>query len=279
MPAAPATDWRKDFGIEGRRPPALFSSLREIDEAGSAAPLPHALRRAFEELQLDGVLCFEQEQTRTPIIYFRQVERIETVEVARLHRLFWNQGIAPLLVLIAQDQVHVYSGLTDVRGAGDQNHGLVETLNRVADRLRAFILAVESGEYFQTNQQLFDPRHRVDRDLLHNLQATRDQLEKVPAARLSPYTLDSLLCRLVFTCYLFDRQVIDRTYLESLGIHNAAHLRDILSRTSRTKAKEELYSLFEQLSRDFNGDLFSDDLNAEAYQVKIEHVRVAGNPM
>ena len=71
MPPTPATDWRKEFGIEGRKPPAFFSSPQEIDEAGSAAPLPHALRRAFEELQLDGVLCLE----KTPIIYFRQVER------------------------------------------------------------------------------------------------------------------------------------------------------------------------------------------------------------
>ena len=73
MPTTPPTDWRKEFGIEGREPPAFFSSPQEIDEAGSAAPLPHALRRAFKELQLDGILCLE----KTPIIYFRQVEQIE----------------------------------------------------------------------------------------------------------------------------------------------------------------------------------------------------------
>jgi N-6 DNA Methylase len=277
MSSAPATDWRKEFGIERRGPPALFSSLQDIDEAGIAAPLPHALRRAFEELQLDGILCLEQEHARAPIIYFRQVERIDASEVTRLHRLFWNQGVAPLLVLIAQDQVHVYSGLVDVRGVGNQDHGLVERLNRVNDRLQTFILSVESGEYFHLNRRSFDPRHRVDRDLLRNLQATRDELGKVPATRLSPQTLDALLCRLVFTCYLFDRQVIDRAYLESLGIHNAAHLRDILDQTPRTKAKEELYILFEQLGRDFNGDLFSDDLIAEARQVKIEHIDILGH--
>ena len=98
----------KEFGIERREPPAFFSSPQEIDEAGSAAPLPHALRRAFKELQLDGILCLE----KTPIIYFRQVQQIEPEEVVRLHRLFWNQGVAPILVLIAPHQVHVYSGLT-----------------------------------------------------------------------------------------------------------------------------------------------------------------------
>src|SRR2546428_378985 len=263
MPPAPATDWRKEFGIEGREPPAFFSGLEEIDEAGRATPIPHALRRAFEELKLDGVLCLE----KMPIIYFRQVERIEPAEVVRLHRLFWNQGVAPILVLIAPNQVHVYSGLTlpaDVRSTSAQDHGLVERLNRVGDQLRAFILSVESGAYFHTHRKSFDPRQRVDRDLLRNLQATREDLDRVPVARLSPHTLDALLCRLVFTCYLFDRQVIDRGYLAALGIHNADHLRHILS---RAKAKEEVYSLFEELGRDFNGDLFSDALDVEAQQV------------
>src|SRR2546425_12772675 len=102
MPSATATDWRKEFGIEGKEPPAFFSGLEDIDKAGSAAPLPHALRRAFAELKLDGVLCLE----KMPIIYFRQVELIEPVEVMRLHRLFWNQGVAPIFVLIAPTQVH-----------------------------------------------------------------------------------------------------------------------------------------------------------------------------
>jgi hypothetical protein len=270
MPPAPATDWRKEFGIEGREPPAFFSGLEEIDEAGRATPIPHALRRAFEELKLDGVLCLE----KMPIIYFRQVEQIEPGEVVRLHRLFWNQGVAPILALITPNQVHVYSGLTlpaDIRSAGAQDYGLVEPLNRVGEQLRAFILSVESGEYFHTHRKSFDPRQRVDRDLLRNLQATREDLDRVPVVRLSPHTLDALLCRLVFTCYLFDRQVIDRGYLASLGIQNADHLRDILGRTN---AKEELYTLFEQLGRDFNGDLFSDALDAEAQQVQVEHIRI-----
>lgn len=270
MPPATTTDWRKEFGIEGREPPAFFSGLEDIEEAGSVTPLPHALRRAFTELKLDGVLCLE----KMPIIYFRQVEQIEPVEVLRLHRLFWNQGVAPLLVLIAPHQVHVYSGLTlpaDIRNAGAQDHGLVERLNRVGDQLRAFILSVESGEYFHRHRKSFDPRQRVDRDLLRNLQATRENLDKVPTVRLSSHTLDALLCRLVFTCYLFDRHVIDRGYLESLGIQNAGHLRDMLGRAN---AKEALYTLFEQLGRDFNGDLFSDALDVEAQQVQVEHISI-----
>jgi hypothetical protein len=270
MPTLPATDWRKEFGIEGRKPPAFFSDLQKVDEAGSAAPLPHTLRRAFEELQLDGILCLE----KTPIIYFRQVEQIEPETVANLHRLFWNQGVAPILALIAPHEVHIYSGLilpADARSAESQHYGLVEILRRVDTRLRAFILSVESGEYFHLHRQSFDPHQRVDRDLLSNLEATREKLERVPTARLSPHTLDALLCRLVFTCYLFDRHVIDRGYLASLDIQNADHLRDMLGRAN---AREELYTLFEQLGRDFNGDLFNDALDVEAQQIQDEHISI-----
>jgi hypothetical protein len=273
MPTTPGTNWRKDFGIEDRKPPTFFSSLDDIDTAGSSAPQPHALRRAFEQLELDGILC----QEKTPIIYFRQLQRIDPAEVAALHRRFWNQGVAPILVLIAPDQVHIYSGLTtptNDRSKAASAEGLVQTLSRVTDQLRAFILAVESGEYFHIHRKSFDPQQRVDRNLLRNLQAAREQLDKVPAGRLAPAMLDALLCRLVFTCYLFDRRVIDHDYLESLGIQGAGHLRDILGRRSRMKAREELYRLFAQLGRDFNGDLFSDDLDAESRHVKADHLDI-----
>ena len=275
MPSTPAVDWRKEFGIEGREPPFFFSSSQEVDETGSAAPTPHALQRAFEELELDGVLCLE----KTPTIYFREVEQIEPAEVTKLHRLFWNQGVAPILVLIEPNQVYVYSGFTlprNVESTGHQDDRLVESLNRVGDGLRAFILSVESGEYFHSHRQSFDPLQRVDRHLLRNLEAAREELGEVLAPKLS-FTLDALLCRLVFTCYLFDRKIIGHDYLKSLGIQHADHMREVLGQSQRTKAKEDLYTLFKQLGQDFNGDLFSDALDDEARQIKVEHIKILDN--
>src|SRR5262249_36133528 len=43
-------------------------------------------------------------------------------------------------------------------------------------------------------------------------------------------------------------------------------------RKSWTDAKKELYRLFAQLGRDFNGDLFSDDLHKEAQHVTARHL-------
>ncbi len=276
MTIAAQKDWKKEFGIDGRNPPTFFASPGDIDAAGSAAPQAHVLRRAFEDLNLSGVLC----QDNSPIIYFRLMDRIDAGGVAALHRTFWNQGVAPILVLIGPDEVHVYSGLSQPAATQDADsapEGFVEQLNRVTEKLQAFILTVESGEYFHKHRPAFDPRQRVDRNLLRHLEAARELLETVPAARLEPLTLDALLCRLVFTCYLFDRKIIDRKYLEEAGIQGAEHLRDILGRKRRSEAKADLYTLFSQLGRDFNGDLFSDNLDAEAKQVKAEHLDILNN--
>ena len=269
MTTATPKDWKTDFGIEGRQPPSLFTNKEELKPA---TPQAHLLRRAFELLELDGVLCADH----SPLIYFKQVKRITAEAVYKLHRHFWNHGGAPVLVLISDTEVHIYSGMSrpgqSAPSGSDQLPSHIETLNRVADALRTFLTAVESGEYFRRHQKSFNPEQRVDRDLLDNLQDAREKLETISRRKI-PVVLDALLCRLVFTCYLFDREVIGESYLDALGIHSAGHLRDVLAIQPRSKAKSSLYKLFDKLRKDFNGDLFSDDLDAEADWVLDDHIK------
>lgn len=268
-----SSDWRAEFGIDGKGPPHFFAGPDDLDVEGGSIPQAHVLRRAFEDLSLDGILC----RDNSPIIYFRVVDRLDVSGVLALHRTFWNQGVAPILALVGPDEVHIYSGLTPpavASNAGSQPHGFVERLNRVAEQLRSFLVAVETGEYYHRHRRVFDPRQRVDRNLLRHLEAARELLAEVPASDLDPTSLDALLCRVVFTCYLFDRKVIDRKYLEDAGIGEAAGLADILGRKKRSQAKDDLYALFSQLGEDFNGDLFSDDLKDEARHVKPEHLKI-----
>ena len=134
-----------------------FRALTELDDVAGRVPQPHALRRVFGGLGIEGILC----QERSPVIYFRQVRKIDPADIINLHRSFWNQGIAPILVIIAPDEVHVYSGLVppaDVLTEAGQAPGFVETLNRVQDQLRSFLLSVESGEYFHVHRRSFDPQ-------------------------------------------------------------------------------------------------------------------------
>src|SRR2546428_2402716 len=275
MTIAAGNDWRTELGIKDWKPPFFFESIAEIDASGNRVPHAHSLRRAFDRLGLDGVLCLQN----SPVAYFKEVDKIDPKKVVTLHRQFWNQGLTPILVLIDPKDVHIYSGLavpvTASVAETDTNPSLVERLDRIADqaRVRLLVLSIESGEFFRSHSKSFDPSQRVDRDLLRNLQATRSALATASVRKIQPEILDALLCRIVFACYLFDRNIIGQSYLASIGISGASHLRDIL-RKHKTEAQAQLYRLFEQLGADFNGDLFSDDLDEESRQITSKHLEV-----
>lgn len=273
MSVASSLDWRQEFGLSDRKPPNFFASKEDLDRS---APQAHVIRRAFDLLNLDGVLCSEN----TPLVYFKQVERFEPRVIAELHRRFWNHGCAPILVLISIDRIHIYSGLCRPVAATeteDQSPSLVEVIDRIESAWREFLISVESGEFFRKNKTYFNPEHRVDRDLLDNLKAARDQLEAVSSKNHSTQFLDALLCRLVFTCYLFDREVMGAGYLNECGIRDAQHPRDILAIGATGDAKNALYLLFDRLKTDFNGDMFGDELESEAKFINAKHIKILHN--
>lgn len=269
MTANTAQNWRKDFGLNNRKPPGFFSST---DDLGPTVPQAHVLRKAFELLKLDGILCTEN----SPLIYFKQVSNITSDKVLKLHRQFWNHGGAPILALISNDHVHIYSGMSRPVPAHEEQEkppSLVETLNRVSGTLREFLASVESGEFFHRNAVSFNPNHRVDRDLLNNLKDTREILDEIAQRNIAPEFLDALLCRMVFACYLFDRGVINGSYLQKSGIKNTSQLRDVLAIQPTGDAKGPLYKLFRRLGKDFNGDLFSDNLDTEEKKITNKHIQ------
>lgn len=273
MNTVSSENWKKEFGVDDNKPPRFFSRKADLD---LAAPQGHLLRRAFDILELDGILCADH----SPLVYFKQMTTVTANEALRLHKLFWNHGGAPVLVLISPDNVHVYSGMSRPVPEGESPQhvpGLVATLQRVATGLRSFLTSVESGEFFCQYSAAFNPDHRVDHDLLRNLLDTRKALAAAPQPVITNDILDSLLCRLVFTCYLFDREVIGQSYLTRLGAKGASHLRDILAIQPVAEAKKALYRLFKKLGQDFNGDLFSDDLVAEAEHVSEPHMKTLKN--
>ena len=102
----------------------------------------HALRQAFRLLELDGMFCSE----RAPLVYFKEVDSIDPDQALTLHRRFWNHGTAPILVLIAPDQVYIYSGMTRPLLAKQESgkpQCLIDTLDRAAEELKSFLISVE----------------------------------------------------------------------------------------------------------------------------------------
>lgn len=264
--------WQGEFGIADERSASFIASPDDLNGQATVRPHAHVLRRAFAVLKLDGVLCDQA----APLVYFKRVAQIQPAEVLDLHRRFWNHGGAPILALISPREVHIYSGFVRPSAQADLTGipSLVTTIQRATAALREFLPSVESGEFFRRHPNSFNPDQRVDQALLNNLQATREKLAAVGSRRASPETLDAFLCRLVFTCYLFDREVIGAGYLKDAGLPALPHLRDVLGIKPRSDARSALYKLFAKLALDFNGDLFSDDLRDEAGVVTVAHLDV-----
>lgn len=256
------TNWHSEFGLDLIDPRAFIANKAALATTSLKPTQSHVLRRAFDLFGLDGVLCTES----APLVYFKQVPRLDPQEIHLLHRTFWNHGGAPILVLLSPSEIHVYSALVQpTTQLGDERiPALVDVLQRATVAVREFLPAVESGEFFRTHPKSFNPEQRVDRRLLDNLEATRRRL--VALQEVDDSIVDALLCRLVFACYLFDRNIIGEDYLRSLGLSGVEHLRELLE-LEPERAKRMLYKLFNRLGRDFNGDLFSDDLDDEADSV------------
>jgi hypothetical protein len=169
--------WTRDFGLDARVAPDYIRSEDKLDAAVVSVPQAHAIRRAFAELGIDGVLCV----ANAPTAYFKWMEDVRAATVRELQRRTWNQGLAPVLVVVSRTQVHIYSSLAlPARDEKDLNNDgrWIETLDRVTQllALRELVTGLESGEFFRIHAQSFDPERRVDRRLLANIGDARSEL-------------------------------------------------------------------------------------------------------
>lgn len=260
--------WHENLGLAGRRAPEWVCDPAELDALSSPLPGAHLLRRAWEAMDLDAALCVDG----APVAYFKRVHGLDPDSLAPLHRAAWNQGVAPVLVVVGDTQVRVYSTFAAPHAdaaALDESH-LVRALDRVADVLELASLgdSLVSGTFFDRNRNAFEPGARVDRFLVANLVAAGDHLTRgQPAHRRMAHLL---LAQVLFTCYLVDRGVIGGPWLEKEGISGARTLRHVLERPD-DEALDGLRRLFGGLHRDFNGDVFGVEtvalLDAERLQV------------
>lgn len=258
--------WTEQFGLLERKPPQFFLQQDQLESVGPA--LSQILRRAWQDLGLSGILC----QENSPILYFKYLPTADPETISIVHRKLWNQGIAPLLAIVTPTQVHVYSALAlpaRPQEKIEEGHRLVTILDRTADvlELRSFLRNVELGEVFRRYSQSFDPTLRVDRYLLGNLDEARRILAKMG---LAPQAVHALLTRVIFACYLVDREIIGEQYLANVGSPKARDLRDLLSQNDGRL----LYAFFRRLKRDFNGDLFDTNLDLEEQSIRQSHIEV-----
>ena len=257
-------------GVHRNPPPGMlfFDTVEALREAVSDDPtlvgyLP-IVECAWQNLGLDGVLFAHGR----PILYLKESRHpLEPRERIRLHRLFWNQGVANVLVLADSSSVYVYSALAKpVKDDSTEEQALVQTLEHVeyAQGTHAFFVSLDTGAYYKEYGNWFQPAETVDAYLLDNLVALRDEICAGSSASRVDMT-HAFLGRLLFVCYLLDRKIVSLDDGQSLShATGAARLEAILERFRSFRQQQKfLYDWFAELKEQFNGTMFDQDLEAE----------------
>ncbi|MGO9413779.1 MAG: Eco57I restriction-modification methylase domain-containing protein [Syntrophobacteraceae bacterium] len=233
------------------------------------------IERAWRELDLAGVLCLDNR----PILYLKVFDQPSSQrERVNLQRLFWNQGVANILVLADPQSVYIYSGLakpSDDTAGKENEDALVKRLTYVGyvQNVKSFHHNLATGHFYAENRIRFDPNDSVDALLLNNLRSLRDALirDDTDHGALEIRHAHAFIGRVLFLCYLLDRGII------SVGQSGEKPtgtiiLASILERRTYEARINFLYELFQDLKGKFNGNMFDQDLEAERLLIRPSHI-------
>jgi hypothetical protein len=231
------------------------------------------LLRAWDEMHLSGVLTLNG----VPTVYLRDEPKpVSARDAAEAHLQFWNQGIATVLLLRDPYYVRVFSSMmrpVDPNKAtdADMEAQLVEKIDLATQAIWAdrFYTQLGTGHYYAAPREAkFEPKETVDAYLLSNLAAVRDSLV---AQGLDPQFAHAFLGRLLFTCYLCDREIIKLSdYFKGKPWRHVYELLDAFADPGPA-----LYgTLFPALRSEFNGSMYNDDLSGEQPIIRPKHFEV-----
>jgi len=236
----------------------FYGSLAEVKADGALTPYLHVLARAWDALELSGVVCVGG----LPTLYLAVRNKpVSPGDGADLQRIFWNQGVATVLVVADPTTVRVYSGLakpTQPDAATGKEVGLVEALDlaEYAVGVHSFLLGLATGSYYRANARHFSPEQAVDAYLLNNLRRLRDELLE-SNSQLTIETAHTFLARILFACYLIDRRIIDLGDYPECRCAPKTSLGEMLNRQGTAEDRRHaLLGLFSKLKDDFNGSMF-----------------------
>lgn len=263
------------FGAGGRAAPGLT----QADDANASK-----LRAVFADdavgLNADAVFTAQQ----TPTSIFKDAGGAAPCEhdIRRWHEAAWNLSVAPLLWVVTPTDVRLYDCYASppASDAADDSAALAP-LDRFAldsgERLQALDaqcgrIATETGAFWASSVGLrIDRRHRVDRELLAEINALEDSLTELggplseESARQARDLAQRFIGRCIFTWYLLDRGIAQRFLPANLP----ANLNEMFATPANA------FALFDWLRSTFNGDLFPmDDPGAERERLTPDHLKL-----
>jgi hypothetical protein len=238
--------WKERFDLSNREAPEFYEKIDNV----RSTPHASAIRTALEELGTSAVFCVQG----VPTIVILLVDDYDRKAIVNLHAALWNQGLASLLLVLSGDTVRAFSlARIPYAGADDgfESRCLIQELDAVANALalKDIIYGAESGRLWEKHASYFQPKERIDQVFLENLTVSHQLLCD---AELSPDAAQALLIQTMFIAYLEDRGVTTKRYFLSATDNRADTFSTLLSSAN----VNFINRLFENLRKDFNGDLF-----------------------
>lgn len=207
-------------------------------------------------------------------------------QIAQWHEAAWNVGVAPLLWIITPTDVRLYDCYASPAKESPQQIA-TEPLDvfslQAEDRLRSLDAmcgryATETGAFWSsTIGKRIDRRHRVDRQLLDEINVLEDRLTVLPPAmgrqlpseeeekKASRDFAQRLIGRCIFTSYLVDRGIAQPFLPQGFSSEVAGMFATV----------DSAFGLFQWLRSTFNGDLFPmDDPGAEHQRLSDAHLEL-----
>src|SRR5579859_7341831 len=221
-----------------------------------------------------------------PVVYFSQLEEVNTTVLSQLYRSVWSQGKAPILYVISRQDIWVFNGYDgpppkdnpDEILHDDEVHqdrllhhlqslyDIETTRQEIASTLSNFRrVYLDTGTFWQTKDgQRIKREKRADQRLLDAMGELR---KKLLESNLPSEVAYALLGRSIFIRYLEDRGTLTETLVSQITNGLAQNYFTALDNKKLT------YDLFDYLHQRFNGDIFPVD-ERERQEVSKDHLEL-----
>ncbi|MBX3460769.1 MAG: N-6 DNA methylase [Planctomycetes bacterium] len=181
-------------------------------EAMASAPdFGHLFRRASgdDSAGLQAVYCLQEPQSGGQISAPRPVTYVCKASTKKqadeIHRLVWNQNTVPLVVVLTQSEVRLYSAF-DWK-VGSKPLAIADTIHQVTDKLATVTAAaIDTGDVWRHHAADLDPAKRVEWRLLKNLQDLESILREEGVENRS--VAHALIGKFVYLYYLRHRNIL-----------------------------------------------------------------------